>query len=263
MQSLNEELHTVNAELQSKVDDYSCVNNDMRNLLNSTEIATLFLDKKLNISRFTTPATKIFNLIPGDVGRPITDLVNTLNYPGLSSDSNEVLRTLIFIEKTVATSNGRWFNVRIMPYRTLDDRIEGLVTTFIDITKLKKLELAFKNLSSMLGALTGEAENAVLGIACDGKILEFNGGAENLFGVKHGNAIGKSFIAQFIPAQLRAKAMKDIQALLEGCQPAGFETKVITAQGKTVPVKWQAGMMFDESGRVRGLIVIEQKELKA
>lgn len=262
MQSLNEELHTVNAELQSKVDDYSCVNNDMRNLLNSTEIATLFLDKKLNISRFTTPATKIFNLIPGDVGRPITDLVNTLNYPELSVDSNEVLRTLIFIEKTVATSNGRWFNVRIMPYCTLDDRIDGLVITFIDITKLKKMELAFKNLSSMLGALTVEAENAVLGLACNGKILEYNGGAENLFGVKRMNAIGKNFIEQFIPAQLRAKVKTNIQELLQDCQPAGFETKVIAARGKTVPVKWLAGIMFDEPGRVRGLIVIEQKELK-
>jgi len=262
MQSLNEELHTVNAELQSKVDDYSCVNNDMRNLLNSTEIATLFLDKKLNISRFTTPATRIFNLIPGDVGRPITDLVNNLNYEGLSDDSNEVLRTLIFIEKTVSTSNGRWLNVRIMPYRTLDDRIEGLVTTFIDITKLKKMEMAYKNMSSMFDELSGEAKNAVIGIACDGKIIEYNDGAQNLFGAKRENAIGKNFVDQFIPAPLRAKAINDIQALLEGSQPAEFETKVITATGKTIPIKWLAGIIFDKSCLVRGIKIIEQKELK-
>ena len=256
MQSLNEELHTVNAELQSKVDDYSCVNNDMRNLLNSTEIATLFLDKKLNISRFTTPATKIFKLIPGDVGRPITDLVNNLIYPGLSDDSNEVLRTLIFIEKTIATSNGRWFTIRIMPYRTLDDRIDGLVLTFIDITKLKKMELAFKNLSKMFQALIEKAKNAVIGIGCDGRILEYNAGAEKLLGVKRVNALGKNFIDEFIPGPFGTKAAADIQALLAGVQPAEFETKVITVKEKMMTVKWPASMMFDESGQVCGLIFI-------
>jgi len=260
MQSLNEELHTVNAELQSKVDDYSCVNNDMRNLLNSTEIATLFLDKKLNISRFTTPATKIFNLIPGDVGRPITDLATNLIYSELSADSNEVLRTLIFIEKTIAASNGQWFNVRIMPYRTLDDRIDGLVLTFIDITRMKKMELAFKNLNGMLRVLIGEAKNTVLGIACDGKILEYNLGAEKLFGVKRINALGKNFIEHFIPASLRTKAKADVKTLLKGSQPTEFETELITAAGKTRSIKWPVSMVFDEAGEVYGFMVIECKQ---
>jgi two-component system CheB/CheR fusion protein len=262
MQSLNEELHTVNAELQSKVDDYSCINNDMRNLLNSTEIATLFLDKKLNISRFTTPATNIFNLIPGDVGRPITDLTTNLIYPGIFNDSNEVLRTLIFIEKTIAAANGKWFNVRIMPYRTLDDRIDGLVLTFIDITKLKKMELAFKNLNEMLRVLIGEAKISVIGIACDGKILEYNAGAEKLFGVKRINALGKNFIEYFIDAPLRNKAKADIQALLENCQPAEFETEVITVRRKKIPIKWPVSKVFDESGEVNGFMFIECREQK-
>ena len=92
MQSLNEELQTVNAELQSKVDDFSRVNNDMKNLLNSTDIATLFLDKELNIRRFTNQATKIFKLIKSDIGRPFTDLVSELIYPELSEDALKVLR---------------------------------------------------------------------------------------------------------------------------------------------------------------------------
>ncbi len=140
MQSLNEELQTVNAELQSKVDELSRSNNDMKNLLNSTDIATLFLDKNLNVRRFTTQATKIIKLIPGDVGRPITDLASDLLYPELTTDAREVLRKLGFAEKPINTGDGRWFTVRIMPYRTLDDRIDGVVITFADITVAKTLE---------------------------------------------------------------------------------------------------------------------------
>jgi len=140
MQSLNEELQTVNAELQVKVDELSRSNNDMKNLLNSTDIATLFLDNDLNVRRFTTQATKIIKLIPGDVGRPITDLASDLLYPELSDDAREVLQKLGFAEKPVNARDGRWFSVRIMPYRTHDDRIDGVVITFADITVAKTLE---------------------------------------------------------------------------------------------------------------------------
>jgi two-component system CheB/CheR fusion protein len=146
MQSLNEELQTVNAELQAKVDDYSRVNNDMKNLLNSTDIATLFLDKELNIRRYTNQATQIFKLIKSDIGRPFTDQVSELIYPGLATDAFEVLKTLIFIQKQIPTKDGRWFSVRIMPYRTFDDRIDGLVITFINITDLKQLEVKLNEL---------------------------------------------------------------------------------------------------------------------
>ncbi|TLU83162.1 MAG: PAS domain S-box protein [Chlorobium sp.] len=140
MQSMNEELQTVNHELQSKVRDLSQVNNDMKNLLNSTDIATLFLDDSLNIRRFTTRTTSIIKLIASDVGRPITDIVTDLHYPDLAEDAREVIQTLIFCEKQVPATNGRWFNVKIMPYRTQENRIIGLVITFSDITEAKNLE---------------------------------------------------------------------------------------------------------------------------
>jgi two-component system CheB/CheR fusion protein len=150
MQSLNEELQTVNAELQSKVDDLSRASNDMKNLLDSTDIATLFLDKDLNVRRFTSPATKIIKLIPGDVGRPITDLATDLRYPALAEDSRQVLRTLAFTEKQIGTQGRRWYTVRIMPYRTADDRIDGVVITFADITVAKTLEATLREKNTVL-----------------------------------------------------------------------------------------------------------------
>jgi PAS domain S-box-containing protein len=140
MQSLNEELQTVNTELQAKVEDLSLTNSDMKNLLNSTDIAIVFLDPELQVRRFTSQAAKIIKLIPGDVGRPITDLASDLHYPSLAEDARQVLQTLVFSEKEVKTRDGNWFAVRIMPYRTLDERIDGVVITFADITKAKSLE---------------------------------------------------------------------------------------------------------------------------
>jgi chemotaxis methyl-accepting protein methylase len=145
MQSLNEELQTVNTELQARVDELSMANSDMRNLLNSTEIATIFLDNDLRVRRFTTEATKIIKLIPGDMGRPITDLASALQYPELARDAQEVLRTLVPAEKAVDARDGRWFTVRIMPYRTLDNRIDGVVITFADVTAAKKLEAELRH----------------------------------------------------------------------------------------------------------------------
>ena len=148
MQSLNEELQTVNHELQAKVDELSQANNDMKNLLDSTDIATLFLDDALNVRRFTPQTTSIIKLIAGDAGRPITDITTDLDYPGLAADAREVLRSLVFIEKQVATRDGRWFLVRIMPYRTLENRIDGVVITFSNITAAKTLEAQLRQTRS-------------------------------------------------------------------------------------------------------------------
>jgi two-component system CheB/CheR fusion protein len=133
MQSMNEELQTLNTELQVKVEDHSRASNDMKNLLDSTEIAVLFLDDALNVRRFTPQAAKLIKLIPGDIGRPLSDLATDLRYPGLGDDAQDVLRTLVFKESVVSGRGGRRFSVRVMPYRTSDNRIDGLVITFTAI----------------------------------------------------------------------------------------------------------------------------------
>ena len=139
MQSMNEELQTVNAELQSRVDDLTWERNDMANLLNSTEIATIFLDGGMKLRRYTSNVPKLFKLIPGDVGRPLSDIVSELDYPQLKADALEVLRTLVFSEKQVRAHDDAWYRVRIMPYRTQDNMIDGVVITLIDITETKRL----------------------------------------------------------------------------------------------------------------------------
>jgi two-component system CheB/CheR fusion protein len=153
MQSLNEELQTVNAEQQSKMDELSRVNNDMRNLLNSTEIVTVFLDNELHIRRFTTGADKLFKLISGDVGRPLSDVVSDLLYPEMIEEAREVLRKLAFSEKQITATDGRWFSVRIMPYRTMEDVIGGVVITFSNITAAKKLEAELREENARLKGL--------------------------------------------------------------------------------------------------------------
>jgi two-component system CheB/CheR fusion protein len=153
MQSMNEELQTVNHELQAKVTELSRASNDMKNLLDSTEIATLFLDDAFNVRRFTAQTTRIFKLIPGDTGRPITDIVSELNYPDLTRDARDVLRTLVFTEHDVPASEGRWFRVRTMPYRTQENRIDGVVITFSDISANKRLEAELHTTQARLQAL--------------------------------------------------------------------------------------------------------------
>jgi two-component system CheB/CheR fusion protein len=168
MQSLNEELQTVNHELQSKVDELSHSNNDMKNLLNSTDIATLFLDAELRVRRFTTPTAKIIKLIPGDSGRPITDIVSELDYPELAEDARDVLRTLMFKEKQASTRDGQWFSIRIMPYRTRENVIDGVVITFTDASSAKALEASLRDQASQFRQMAESLPTLVWGCRPDG-----------------------------------------------------------------------------------------------
>ncbi len=144
LQSLNEELQTVNAELQSKVEELSATHDDMRNLLNSTEIATIFVDNDLRVRRFTPEATTIVNLIPSDLGRPLRHVATNLAYDGLMTDLEAVLRKTRPKEVALQTTEGGWYNMRIMPYRTTDNRIDGAVLTFANIDDQKEVQASIE-----------------------------------------------------------------------------------------------------------------------
>ena len=137
---MNEELQVVNQETQRNLDELGRAGDDMKNLLDSVDLAIVFLDPELRVRRFTPSIVSIIKLIPTDVGRPITDLVTVLVYPDLAEDARAVLGTLVPLEKQVCTTDERWFSLRILPYRTKDERVAGTVLTLSDITITKNLE---------------------------------------------------------------------------------------------------------------------------
>ena len=142
LQSLNEELNTINVRLQEKVDELESANNDVVNLLASTSIATLFLDKQFRIKRYTPAITRLMSLIPTDLGRPIGDILMRFTDEALLDDARRVLVDLTPLTREVQADDGRWYIRRIMPYRTQDDRIEGVVITFVDVADLKQAQEA-------------------------------------------------------------------------------------------------------------------------
>ena len=162
LQSLNEELVTVNSELQGKLEELSNVNDDLQNLLNGTEVATIFLDNELRIKRFTSEAKRVSNLINIDVGRPLSDIVSKLTSDRLVEDAQDVLQKLVVKERNVQTADGSWFFMRILPYRTSKNIIDGLVMTFLDITKMKKAEEVAEALHGMAASIVETVREPLL-----------------------------------------------------------------------------------------------------
>ena len=142
LQSINEELRTVNQELKVKVEEVSLTSNNLQNLVNSTDIATIFLNRSFRVQLFSPSARELFNLIPTDYGRPLSDITHRLEYPDLMKDAETVLDKLNTIEREVRTTDGRIFTMRVLPYRTAEDRIDGVVVTFFNVTERKRAEEA-------------------------------------------------------------------------------------------------------------------------
>ena len=161
LQSINEEMQTVNAELQVKMQELSQSNSDMRNLLNGIEIATIFLDNGLCIQRFTPQATMIVNLVASDVGRPLGHFKTNLKHDRLAQDAQEVLDTLVSKQSQVRSSDGQWYHLRILPYRTVDNVIAGVVLTFVDITPIKQMEQSLQKQQAESQAARDYAQNII------------------------------------------------------------------------------------------------------
>jgi two-component system, chemotaxis family, CheB/CheR fusion protein len=196
LQALNEELVTVNAELHGKVEELDQTNNDMENLLASSGIATLFLDRQLTIKRFTPAMAQILNLIPADVGRPFRHLAGTINWSGLSGDAAAVLEKLAPIEREVATvEDDRCFLMRVLPYRTAEGKIDGIVATLIDISERKKMEERTAHLASFPQL----NPNPILELDLTGSIIFANPATEKVLQLL---GAGKEDAAAFLPADL-------------------------------------------------------------
>ncbi|HSL27725.1 MAG TPA: chemotaxis protein CheB [Anaerolineales bacterium] len=164
LQSVNEELQTVNSEMKGKLDEISRAHQELENLMGATEIATLYLDRELRIQRYTAGVEELFSILYVDRGRHISDLTHTLGYSEFLEDAEQVLRRLVPLEREVQTAAGRWYLMRLRPYRTRDDRIEGVVISFIDINQLKETErelvLAKESLEERVQERTRELDEA-------------------------------------------------------------------------------------------------------
>jgi two-component system CheB/CheR fusion protein len=234
----------------------------MNNLLNSIEIAALFLDRELRIRQFTAPVTRIFKFIPSDVGRLYTDQVSDLIYPEMYDDAREVLRTLAFKEKDIVTHDGRWFNIRIMPYRTFEDKIDGLVITFIDINSSKKLERALQESGILLRSLIRAIPGIIVGYSVKGKIIEFNQEAEMVFGLKREEVIGKNYFDLFIRGSSQKKAENDLKKILNGTLPGRYENIVKSIKGEEFAIEWSAQKLMDEDSQLIGILATGIKKSK-
>ena len=213
LQSLNEELSTVNSQLHDKVAEVESASNDMANLLNATHIATVFLDAGLRIKLFTPSATRMFNLIATDIGRPIADLVTSFTDDDLLHEAQQLLHDQSPREKEVPTKDGRWCIRRIMPYRTLDNRIEGVVITFVDITERKE---AADAVVRRLAAIVENSADAIFSKDLDGTIRTWNGGAERLYGYSREEAVGRS-VKMLVPED-RADEWTKVMATLRAAR---------------------------------------------
>lgn len=222
LQSLNEELITVNTELQNKNDELSIINNDMKNLLDSIDMPTIFLDNNLFIKRFTSHVTKVVNLIPSDIGRPINHIATNLKYEKLIEDAKEVLRTLVFKEIEVETNEGIWYLMRILPYRTTNNIIDGLVVTFTHIHKLKTAYQDIQKLNQEV-QLAREYSNNIVDTVRDSllildkklKVLSANRSFYKMF-----NTISEKTVGKFIyELQENAWDIPKLRELLEEIIP--------------------------------------------
>ncbi len=191
LQSINEELITVNHELKLKVDETAKVNDDLHNLVVSTDIATVFVDREMCIKRFTPRAADVFRLIAADVGRSLLDLNHSLDYPDLAADAEQAFHSLRNIDREVGSQNGRWYIARILPYRTAEDRIEGAVLTFIDITRRRNAEETARSSEERMRLVADSAvDYAIITTDPEGIITSWSRGAERIFRYSATDAIG-------------------------------------------------------------------------
>lgn len=206
-QAVNEELGALNTELREKMDEVGRVNSDLQNLLASTHIATLFLDKNLHVRRYTPSAQELFNLIPGDVGRPLAHVTHKLAYEGLVADAEAVISSLVTVEREIETRGGSWLTARLIPYRTVNDQIDGVVITFTDIHERKEAERRMRASEERLRLVVETAEDyAIMLLDADGRYTDWNTGAEKMFGYTREEVKGQSAEIIFTPEDREAGA---------------------------------------------------------
>ncbi len=260
LQSVNEELATVNAELQTKVADLTRANNDMNNLLAGTGIGTVFVDHQLRILRFTPAASSIINLINTDVGRPVAHLVSNLaGYSSLVADVQAVLDTLVSKAVEVRTAEGKSYTMRIQPYRTLENVIEGAVISFVDITEMVKTRDALHAANEVLrlAVVVRDAHDAITVKDLEGRILAWNPGAVRMYGWSEAEAL-KMNVRDRIPPAYREQEVAKLKQLSRAEILEPYRTQRLTKAGKIVEISMIATALLNEAGRMYAIATTER-----
>ncbi len=254
LQSVNEELETVNAELKKKLEELDRANADLQNLFQSTRIATLFVDRELRIKKFTPAAVDIFRLIDGDLGRPIADVAPRFPGGDLVKEIREVLRTLSSYERQVRSEEGdAWYLQRILPYRTVDDVIDGVVLTFLDISALKRAEEERERLA----AIVDSSQDGIIGKTLDGVITSWNASAERIYGYSAREMVGRP-LELIVPPDQRPVMAAVFERLRQGEKIAPFETVRVRKDGQRIDISLSFSPVRDSSGQVVGASGIER-----
>ena len=255
LQSLNEELTTVNAQFQAKLEELEATSNDLSSLLSSTDIAVVFLDRQFRIRRYTPAVSDLLVLIPSDIGRPLSDLARKFRDDDLLKDAQSVLDKLQALEKEIVSESGRAYLRRALPYRTADDRIDGVVVTFIDITARKAAEAALRESEERHRLiLEGINEYAIFMVDPNGRITTWNTGAERLLGYAQTEVIGQPLALVFTPED-RAAGVPEQE--LEEARELGAVTREgwrVRKDGRRFFGAGTLAQLVDDAGRLRGYV---------
>jgi two-component system, chemotaxis family, CheB/CheR fusion protein len=253
MQSLNEELSTVNNQLQGKVEELEAKTNDLNNLLSSTDIATIFLDRRFQIKWFTTPTTRLLRLRPSDIGRPIGDFAQKFTGVDLLKDAEEVLRKSRPVDREIRGVDGLWYLRRVVPCRAAGKRLDGTVVTFVDINASKLADERLRRLATVVR----DSNDAVTVQDFDGRILAWNHGAEVMFGFTEKEALGRSAM-RIVPREQRGEMRQLFERLKRGEKIESLETQRRTKRGKLIEVWLTITAMENESGHVTAIATTER-----
>lgn len=258
LQSVNEELATVNNELNNKILDLSRINNDMNNFLVGSGIATIFVDLQMDIIRFTPTAAQIINLIPSDIGRPISHIVsNLVNYDNMLKDLKTVIDTLV--PKVIEAKNitGNWYSMRIHPYRTIENVVEGAVIAFIDITEAKKLQqlLEITNKKDLL--VIHDGTDALIVQDLKGQTLTWSSAATKMYGWSESEALSQN-ISERLPRNLKTVELSQLIKLAQSQNFESYKTQRIDKNGTVLEVWLTASSLINEQGEFYAIATTER-----
>jgi len=254
LQTSKEELQSLNDELQRKLEELDTANGDLQNVLQSTQIATIFLDPQLRIKRFTSSVKEIVPVADRDIGRHLVDVAPDLAPPEIVADIQNVLRTLSPRERQIALGGGQaWYLARISPYRAVDQTVQGTALTFNDITELKSAHTQ----RAELAAIVESSQDAIIGKSLEGMITRWNRAAERMYGFTAVEAIGKP-IDIIVPAEKRHELPGWFAKLKRGERVETVETERVSRAGRRLAISLTLSPIYDARGQVIGVSGIDR-----